>query len=253
MLLSFLFILGLAVGSFLNVCIDRLPKNKSLMGRSHCDFCKKKLQARDLIPVISFFLLNRKCRYCRKDLSWYYPSVELLTAFIFVLVWTYTPVPNAIVRIAIIGIFAIFAGIFFADLKYQIIPDEFQVALLFFGIVLAYFTGANLKEFGQLAVNGLIVMIPMYLLYLITNGKGLGFGDVKLSFVIGFLFGTIGGFIALYLGFVMGAIVGIFLLLSGKKRWKSKIAFGPFLVLGSMFMLLFGHELVQIAMKFYPF
>ncbi len=223
------------------------------MGRSQCDFCKKKLQARDLIPVASFFLLKRRCRHCKKKLSWYYPLIELLTAFAFILIWTYIPAQNDTVRLVYLGIFTMFVGIFFADLKYQIIPDEFQVALLLFGAALFYLTGASLNGLSGLVINGLVVMAPMYLLYLITDGKGLGFGDVKLSFVIGFLFGIVGGFIALYIGFVLGAIVGVLLLFLGKKKWKSKIAFGPFLVLGSIGILIFGHNLIAIATKLYPF
>src|SRR3990167_6061984 len=190
MVLVFLFVLGLAVGSFLNVCIDRLPKNKKITGRSQCDFCKKKLKPIDLIPVFSFFQLGGKCKYCRKKLSFYYPFVEIVTAVVFVVLWVYLP-QSEIQKVFYLGLFATLIGIFF--------------------------------------------------------------GDVKFSFIIGFLLGITGGFIALYLGFAVGAVIGVGLLMSKKRKWKSKIAFGPFIVIGFISVLLSGQRLIELVREIYRF
>ncbi len=243
MFLLFLFILGLAIGSFLNVCIDRLSKDQSILGRSKCDHCRKKIESRDLIPVLSFMLLRGRCRFCKKKLSFYYPLVELLTGITFVLVWLVIPAQNYLTTIAYIGIFTSLIGIFFADLKYQIIPDEFQVALLLFSALFFYSIGTPTEQYKNALVSGLIVLSPIYFLYLVTDARGMGFGDVKLSFIIGFLFGSIAGILAVYLGFVTGALVGLILLLSGRRKWRSKIAFGPFLVIGSILVLIFFKEM----------
>ncbi|OGK59761.1 hypothetical protein A3H84_03615 [Candidatus Roizmanbacteria bacterium RIFCSPLOWO2_02_FULL_40_13] len=252
MVLVFLFVLGLAVGSFLNVCIDRLPKNKKITGRSQCDFCKKKLKPIDLIPVFSFFQLGGKCKYCRKKLSFYYPFVEIVTAVVFVVLWVYLP-QSEIQKVFYLGLFATLIGIFFADLKYQIIPDELQITLFIFAFFLIADRGGGVKQLAEHLFSGAIVMLPMYLLHILTKGKGMGFGDVKLSFIIGFLLGITGGFIALYLGFAVGAVIGVGLLMSKKRKWKSKIAFGPFIVIGFISVLLSGQRLIELVREIYRF
>ena len=158
--LFFLFILGSSVGSFLNVLIDRLPRAQSIKGRSHCDHCHHKLAWLDLIPVVSFFLLRGKCRYCGEKISWQYPLVEGLTGVMFVAV-TVIPSPMNIGRgiplqpgstlmgslvvpqltgllgmTIRLGIVSCLIVIFFSDLKYQIIPDSIQIAFFIFGLLL---------------------------------------------------------------------------------------------------------------------
>ena len=141
LLYPFLFIYGTAIGSFLNVLIDRLPNEQSIMGRSHCDYCKKTLQGIDLFPIFSFLLLKGKCRYCHKKLSYFYPFVEILTGIAFILTWMYFPVVGRTVvlqtlgKIAGLGIISSLIVIIFADLKYQIIPDSMQVSFLISTIV----------------------------------------------------------------------------------------------------------------------
>ncbi|MBI3620077.1 prepilin peptidase [Candidatus Roizmanbacteria bacterium] len=239
--LLLLFILGCAIGSFLNVLIGRLPNQQSILGRSHCDHCQKILTPVDLVPVLSFFWLKRRCRRCQVPLSWQYPLVELLTGLTFVFIGT-----RPGLNLAYFGIFSVLIVIFFADLKYQIIPDSMQFLLLLFSVIYlatTYSAGQLPVVFFGQTVAGTVIMLPILFLFLITKGGGMGFGDVKLSFIIGFMFGLLQGVVVLYLAFISGALIGIILLLSGRKKPSSHIAFGPFLVFGIIATILWGDVL----------
>lgn len=252
MLYIFLFIFGAAIGSFLNVLIDRLPNDKSIMGRSRCDYCKRKLSWNDLIPIFSFFLLGRKCQYCKKVLSWYYPLVEFVTAVMFVVVWFYLPPSTGFfIRYIYLGIISTLIVIFFSDLKYRIIPDQGQIVLFIGSLFLIPLFGPIQKVFPERAFAAILVMAPIYFLHWLTKGKGMGFGDVKLAFIIGFMFGIKAGLLVLYFAFISGAAVGLVLMLLKRKGLKSKIAFGPFLVFGMMIMLFWKDEIIGIMRRIY--
>lgn len=256
---TIIFILGLAFGSFLNVLIDRLPQEQSILGRSHCDYCKHTLAWYDLIPLISFLVLGRRCRYCKKSLSWQYPVVEMITGTSFLLISNIKyEISNFFFLdlLILFGIIACLIVIFFADLKYQIIPDSMQVT--FFVFALGYkgmgvVGGLNTWLYAYIVillhsfVAAVVVLAPILFLFLITRGKGMGFGDVKLSFTMGFLLGIPQGLMALYLGFILGAIAGVALIMVKKKKLRSKIAFGPFLVLGTVVMLFWGSLVIEFV------
>lgn len=288
----FLFILGASVGSFLNVLIDRLPLEKSISGRSYCDHCQHKLSWYDLIPIVSFILLKGRCRYCGKKISFYYPLVEFLTGFSFVFI-TKFQIPNSppntgppladkfqtifnfqfsnswslfgywLLMIGYLGIISCLIVIFFSDLKYQIIPDWIQLFFFIFALIyritMSQITPARCNLACYIAplfpyfVGGFLISLPVLFLHLATFGRGMGFGDVKLAFNIGFLLGIKAGFLALYFGFVLGGVVGLILLLLKKKKLKSKIAFGPFLVVGIIIMLFWSKEVFEIINKIYGF
>lgn len=250
MLLVFLFILGLSIGSFLNVLIDRLPKGQSLWGRSYCDHCKKKLESFDLIPVVSFINLKGKCRFCRKKISFQYPLIELLTGFVFVVGFLFAPGGEIISRILYLGIFSTLIVIFFADLKYQIIPDGALIGFSIFSLLILLIKGQELVFLKGISA-GFLTMVPILFLNLVTQDKGMGFGDVKLAFLIGFLLGPIGGVAALYFAFVIGALYGSALIFTKRKTLKSKVAFGPFLVVGTVIVIFWYGKLVEIIEKLY--
>lgn len=240
MIVAFVFIFGLTVGSFLNVLIDRLPNDKSILGRSHCDYCRKTLQPQDLIPIISYIILKGRCRFCKKSLSFQYPLIELLTGLFFVLTWIVLADKGIGEQSYTMAIMAVFIAMFFSDIKYQILPDEEQVALLTISLIFLITNGASSTSLIERFVFSFAAMVPLLLLYLATKGKGMGFGDVKLSFVLGFLFGLQGALIILYIAFITGGIFGTFALLTKLHRLKSKIAFGPFLIIGAVVYLFFG-------------
>ncbi len=261
----FLFFFGSAIGSFLNVLIDRLPNDESIMGRSRCDYCKKKLAWNDLIPILSFFLLGRKCRHCKKKLSWYYPLVEFVTGAMFIISWIYLPesfigqglmrIPSALylIKFVYLGIVSTLIVIFFSDLKYHIIPDQAQIVLFLGSLFLIPLYGSIQTVFIERVVAAILVMAPIYFLHWVTGGKGMGFGDVKLAFIIGFMFGLKAGLLVLYFAFISGAIVGVVLMLLRQRGLKSKIAFGPFMVIGMLTMFFLKDQVLAFIQKVYGF
>lgn len=243
------FVLGLLVGSFLNVLIDRLANEESpFKGRSHCDHCGKTLEPLDLIPVISFLWLGGKCRYCKRKLSWQYPLVELLTGILLVCFTVHYQVINIeplFINIAYIPLLLILLSlfvIFISDLKYRIIPDEMIVVLLVGTVLYGLFNKINWQEHGlsSLAVTGLFLLI-----ILLTKGKGMGLGDVKYVLFMGLFLGPLGTITALYISFLTGAAVSLILILGKLKSLKSQIAFGPFLIFGTIVSFYFG-EAIQM-------
>ncbi len=250
-----IFIYGTAIGSFLNVLSDRLPQEESIMGRSHCEKCKHSLAWYDLFPLVSFISLKARCRYCKTKLSFFYPLTELLTGVMFILTWNFIPVNSLIsqaatfiyvVKFAYLVITSVLLVIFFADLKFQIIPDSMQVVLLLIAVILRLIAAQfNLNGLFYPLIEGVLVMAPILLLYVLTKGRGMGFGDVKLAFVIGVLFGVKMGWIILYMSFLFGALGGLYLMFFKRRKIKSKIAFGPFIVLAMFIALFFNAQLLS--------
>ena len=257
----FIFLLGASIGSFLNVLIDRLPQDRKITGRSVCDYCQHQLSWYDLIPIFSFFLLKGYCRYCRKKISFQYLLVEILTGLMFIFVFlTYVKNiqeiyiwQNWLVILSLWGIFSCFIVIFFSDVKYHLISDYILWALFGFSFFLkfSYHSTEILKQFQIDIFSSLIVAFPIWLIYFLSKEKAMGLGDVYLAAILGFLLGWQKGFLALYISFVLGGITGFFLILFGRKKLKSKIAFGPFLVVGAFLMLFFGEGILQWVMRIY--
>ena len=257
----FIFLLGASIGSFLNVLIDRLPQEKKITGRSVCDFCQHQLSWYDLIPILSFFLLKGHCRYCRKKISFQYPLVEILTGLMFIFVFLIyvkniqeiSIWQNWLVILSLWGIFSCFIVIFFSDVKYHLISVYILWALFGFSFFLKFYYHSTeiLKQFQIDIFSSLIVAFPIWLIYFLSKEKAMGLGDVYLAAILGFLLGWQKGFLALYISFVLGGITGLFLILFGRKKLKSKIAFGPFLVVGAFLMLFFGEGILQWVMRIY--
>ncbi|MCL4354620.1 prepilin peptidase [Patescibacteria group bacterium] len=247
-------ILGLAIGSFLNVAIDRLPKNKTILkGRSYCDYCKKTLKWYDLVPVFSYISLKGKCRYCKKKLSIQYPVVEIAASLLFLFMYFYTITgfyqnPDVIYMIIFNFLLVSFLIVIFTtDIKYGIIPDKVLIVLT---VVLIIF---KLVFMQQIFINNLLSGVGAFVfflaLYYATKEKGMGFGDVKFAFIIGFLVGFPNVITALYMAFLTGAFTSIILILLGKKRYSNAVPFGPFLS-GSLFVVyLWGDKITDVLLK----
>ncbi|HQK63757.1 MAG TPA: prepilin peptidase [Candidatus Staskawiczbacteria bacterium] len=235
----FSFILGLCIGSFLNCLIYRLETEKTLKGRSFCPHCKHQLSWKDLMPVFSFAILGGKCRYCKKKISWQYPAVELATAAIFLLIFSHTT--EIINLLFLFYIAASLVAIFVYDLKHYLIPDKILIPATI--IVIAY----RVLDF-QLLLNyfwaAIIASGFFLLIYLLSGGRAMGFGDVKLAILMGILLGISNTLLALFFAFVIGAIIGIISILLNKKSLKSEIPFGPFLVFGTFVALFWGPEII---------
>lgn len=228
-LLVFLF--GLIIGSFLNVVIDRVSQNVSINGRSHCDHCKVILQWYDLIPLISFFSLKGKCRYCQHSLSYQYPLVEFITGLFFVLSLFANSFRIDLNLLRLLIVTSCSIVIIVTDLKWQIILDEVLVILFFVGLlthpptIFAFFGGA------------IMIGVLFALVHILSNGRAMGYADVKLVFIMGMLLNISKLLTGLYISFLTGGVISAILLLSRSKKLKSKIAFGPFLVIGLLVML----------------
>ncbi|MBI3385728.1 prepilin peptidase [Candidatus Gottesmanbacteria bacterium] len=238
-----LFVLGLAIGSFANVLIDRLPRGETIWGRSHCEHCSHKLVWYELIPLVSWTVQMGRCRACQEPVSVQYPIIELGTAVGFVTLSILVGSHGLLLTSALV-LFSAFLVIFVADLKYQIIPDSMLIALAI-GVALLWATPlrAGTTPFPYLA-TGLIACAFFYIIWRVSGGKAMGFGDVKLSFVLGLLLGFPRTIVALYIAFLTGAIVGVILILVHTARLKSKIAFGPFLIFGTGVALMFGNDIM---------
>ncbi len=235
-----LFLLGLSIGSFLNVLIDRLPNGESVIwGRSRCDHCKKPLRWFELVPVISWAMQGGRCLRCHKKLSLQYPLVELATGFGFAYLGFTLPQPFFLASLVV---FSSLLVIFVADWKYQIIPDSMVVVgTAAATIVWAYIGKDTLVSHVTV---GVLTSLFFGALWLVTRGRGMGLGDVKLVFLLGLLLGYPGIIVALYVAFLTGAVVGVILVMARKKSLKSSVAFGPFLVIGALVALIGGESIL---------
>jgi len=240
------FIFGLIVGSFLNCVIYRLKTDKSFFeGRSFCPLCKHELAWLDLIPVVSFLMLKGKCNYCHKPISIHYPLVELFTGLLFLLVFHHAQysILYALYNLVIVCFLIV---IFVYDLKHYIIPDKvIYPAILvsgIFNIFLSFYTPYALRHtlYAALGASSFFLLI-----YLMSRGQWLGFGDVKLAFFMGLYLGFPNILVALFLSFFIGAVVGLTLISWGKKTLKSEVPFGPFLVTGTIIALFCGEQLIN--------
>lgn len=272
---TYVFLVGTFIGSFLNVVIDRVPHKKSIVhGRSHCDNCGEKLKWIDLIPIVSFLVLNGKCRFCRKEISLYYPLVEALTGFWFavvaLIIFGYDTLLLADPRYLVsafyfLSIISSLIVIFFVDLKYGIIP--FSVVAFALIVTLIWYALFPFLQFSPVELpfitvredyfvnyllSGIGASLSFFLLFVITKGRGLGFGDVVYVFLMGFILGFPKIILGLYFAFLTGAIISLILVLAGTKKVKGTIPFGPFLVSGTIISLLWGQFIIDKIM-FYLF
>jgi prepilin signal peptidase PulO-like enzyme (type II secretory pathway) len=249
----FVFIFGTIIGSFLNVVICRHGTGRSLGGRSKCAVTGKTIKWFELIPIVSFLAQGGRSRYSKTKISWQYPLVEFFTGLSFLLVFKkFLPIlqhcsPEIVATIIFyFTVFSLLILIFVYDLRHKVIPDSFLYPLMILSFAGALFLPFNHFAY-DLLLAGPIVALPMLVLWLATRGKGMGFGDVFLVVPFGWLLGTSGGFASLLFSFWIGAVAGIILLLFGKKKWKSEIPFGPFLILGFVISFLYNIDMNSIA------
>ena len=235
-----IFSFGLIIGSFLNCIIYRLEIGKSFLeGHSFCPYCKHELAWHDLIPVFSFLMLKGKCRYCHKKISWQYPLIELATALLFLLIINHYHLPFTIYYLLITCFLIV---IFVYDLKHYIIPDKviFPAILISFLFLLT----TNSLLFNSI-LSAFGASFFFLLIYLISQGQWLGFGDVKLSFLMGLHLGFPNILVALFSAFFTGAVIGLILIAQSKKTLKSRVPFGPFLVFGTFLAMFYGEPIIN--------
>jgi len=271
----FLFVFGVCIGSFLNVVIYRLEVGKNLSGRSFCPHCKHTLKWQDLFPVFSFLFLGGKCRYCKQKISWQYPLVELATGLMFLLIFNKFWIPAfagmtagmvaMIISLAFLFyISSVLVIIFVYDLKHYIIPDKVLLPAIFVAFLyrlvgilwIPAFAGMTTDKIASLCNYFFAVLVAsgfFFLIWLVSKGKWMGFGDVKLAVLMGLLLGLQNVLVALFLAFFFGAIIGVILMIGQKKGLKSEIPFGPFLITGTFVALLWGNQLINLYLKLFLF
>ncbi len=242
-------LLGMAIGSFLNVCIDRLPANESLiLPASHCASCRKRLSLKENIPVLSYIWLRGRCRYCQvqipKRLLWVEIGTGALFAYLF---WHY----GFSIELAVITFYCcLFLILMVIDLEHHILPNK----LVYPGIIVALTINIVFSvipdslnvvpEIRSAAIGGAIGL-GLFLLITVVSRGGMGWGDVKMAALIGLVTGFPLVFVALFLAVVSGGLISWVLILTKAKSRKQSIPFGPFLSLGTIATLLWGSYILD--------
>ena len=243
-LLGLFGLLGLAVGSFLNVCIDRLPRNMSIVsGSSHCEACLRPLRPLDLVPVFSYLWLRGRCRYCGVSIPPRIPMVELATGLLFaVMYWRYGLGWELTIGIVYASLLLV---IFVIDLELQLVLDVVVFSAMPVALAASFFW-ADINPLWSLVggATGAAVLLLPYMAY----RQGMGLGDVKLAGLIGLMAGFPLVLVALMLAILAGGLMASFLLALRLKGRKDAIPFAPFLTTGALVSLLWG----QTILDWYP-
>jgi len=247
----FVLCLGLAIGSFLNVCIYRLPAKRSLLRPgSHCPHCGSPIRPYDNIPLLSYLILTGRCRQCKAKISIRYPLVELLTGLLFVALFVvYGPTLQFLIFSLLVASLLVITLI---DLDLSIIPDRITLPGIVIGLLLSPFSthlgsgvrGITTAAIG-LAVGGILFFLIALLGELIFKKESMGGGDIKLAAMLGAFLGWKGALVSFFLAFFVGAIVGGVMVLVSSKGRGSRIPFGPFLALGATCYLLLGDLMMK--------
>lgn len=265
----FVIILGLIIGSFLNVCIFRIPKGISIVSPpSACPSCDMPLQPWDMIPVISWFFLGGKCRYCKASISPRYAIVEMLTAGAFL--WIYLRYGPTMDTLALMVLMPILIIVLFVDLEHMIIPDRLVLSGLAGGLLLyVYQILAPLYAWpsftlqgapgtvlwfepiiGMLSSSIILFLVALFGLLVYKNDGAMGMGDVKIFLPIGLILGWRLALLALFGAVIIGGLAGAILLLFKIKDRKAAIPFGPFIIVSTFVVSLYGYDIINWYFNF---
>jgi leader peptidase (prepilin peptidase) / N-methyltransferase len=240
------FIYGLCIGSFLNVCIYRIPASESLIHPgSSCPSCGTPIKFYDNIPLLSYLILLGKCRSCKTQISPRYPLVELLTGCLWLMCYLRFGLSvECFINILFVSILVV---ITFIDFDHRIIPDVISLPgiPLFFGLSF-FFTDLGWKAslLGILVGGGSLLIVAQGY-YLLTKNEGMGGGDIKLLAMIGALIGWKGVFFTIFISSAIGTIAGLIVIAITRNNLKFAVPFGPFLSLGALVYVFAGHEIIQ--------
>ena len=246
------FVLGSIWGSFSNVCIYRIPNNKSvIINRSYCPKCKNKISWFDNIPFLSFVLLKGKCRNCNKAIGLQYFIVELLSAVSFVIIYHFYGISITSLLLLILSIY--FIIIFFIDLKHLIIPNSLTFSLMFLGFIKSFDPNLDKTIFPNY-INSLIggifgysiIWLIVFVYKKIRKKEGMGLGDAKLLGAIGFWFGWASIPFTIFLSSVAALIFVVPSIINKSRNMASQIPFGPYIIIGCIIYLIFLNEIKNI-------
>ncbi|HEY5560728.1 MAG TPA: prepilin peptidase [Clostridiaceae bacterium] len=238
----FVFIYGLLIGSFLNVCIYRIPREESIaFPPSHCMNCNNKIKAYDLIPVFSYLFLKGKCRHCGEKISIRYPIIELVNALLYLAVYIEYGFSFTFIKYVVFISLIVVIGMIDLDTTDVYLKTTLTGIILGVTfIIIGYFFNLSILDFvlGGILSGGTIALI-------IILTKGMGWGDFEICLLSGLFLGFKGSICMLLISFVSGGVIGVVLILLGKKSRKDYIPFGPFIALGSIITVLFGQYLIS--------
>ena len=242
-------VFGLIIGSFLNVCIFRIPKGESISyPPSHCTSCGYNLKPKDLVPVFSYLFLKGRCRSCKEKISFRYPIIELINALSYVLI--YMKFGFAIKSI----FFCLLASLLIVISMIDFDTKEVYTATTLFGLILgliylvvSYFY-LNINYTDNI-LGGVVGFLIIFLIVKLT--QGMGEGDYEIAGVCGLFLGVKGILVGLFIGIILGAIYGSVLLIRKSKTGKDEMAFGPFIALGSFISLIYGTKILEFYINFF--
>lgn len=253
-------ILGMMFGSFANVIILRYGTGLGLQGRSKCFCCGETLKAIDLIPIFSFLFLKGKCRHCKAKISYQYILVELISALVFASItyffWSLFLNDNIASIIYLVILYAssiLLISISVYDIKHKIISDAWSYGLFALSIISLFVSSGHFAwPHWYNALAGIFVSIPIFLIWLFSKGRAMGFGDVKLLWGLGTFLGFTLSWSMFALAFWIGSIFSVILLLSKDKKYnlKSEVPFAPFLILAFFIVLFFKFDFFSFSLVF---
>lgn len=246
-------LIGVAVGSFINVVVFRTKGGQPVTGRSKCMKCLEPVATVDLVPVISYFNLRGRCRKCSAVIEWQYPAVELTMGILFGLFYiraiTGFGLPVWIEASEYLAVFlrdvmmaSFLLIIFIYDFRYSYILDRFSLPAIILALIFNVLLGAPVVS---MLVGGLLLGAFFAIQFLVSKGKWIGGGDIRLGMLMGFLLGVELGIVALFLSYVVGAIAGIFLILMKKRKLESQVPFGTFLTGATIVTMFFGMHILN--------
>jgi leader peptidase (prepilin peptidase)/N-methyltransferase len=263
----FVFLFGLFIGSFLNVCIIRLPRGQSIVSPpSHCPRCQAGIKWYDNIPVVSFFILRGRCRSCGLPVSWRYPAVELMNGLVYL--WAFHELGLRGEAVLVMALCSALIVITFIDLDHQIIPDVITLPGMLVGLTFAPFFMSALADplpfrleqvipvhadYLRAFLNSLIGLVigaaPLWgigwLWEKLKNVEAMGGGDIKLMGMVGSYIGWKGALLTIMIGALTGSLVGGALILLKKHQADKVIPFGPFLAVGAAVVAFYGPDIIS--------
>ncbi len=258
-----LVLLGLCFGSFVNALVWRVHENEKksaknklsvLKGRSMCPNCKYELGILDLIPIFSWVMLTGKCRNCNKPISWQYPVVEALTAVLFVasyINWPYELSSTGYLLLAswlVCLIFFVALAVY--DIKWMLLPNKLVYILIGTSLVNAITLGIQKNDLKGVLISSLLGVLFsagfFYVLFQVSSGKWIGGGDVKLAIALGILVGgPIRSVLMLFIASLAGSLVSLILVVAHKTKIKSRVPFGPFLIIATYIVYIWGNQIIN--------
>lgn len=237
------FMLGATMGSFFNVVIYRLPKKISIIKPpSHCPGCKERIHWKDNMPILSYLILNGKCRNCDFHIPIKYLVVETITAFLFL--FSYLRFGLSIELFTFLVFISLLIPISFIDLQTTLIPDSLSISGIILGLIFAVFRGIALISLIGAAAGAVLIFIIIVAGRKVYKQEVMGYGDIKLTAMIGAFVGWAGVLLTIMIGSFLGAVYGLIQIKRGKLTMKSQIPFGPYLAIGGTISFLYGKWII---------